>query len=81
MVADLLLIRRASRQAANWLYAIMVIYLGMALLGYLLPLLDLHNSTKRGLLKMFPLMLIYMANTGLLMEITKRIYRWERRGV
>ncbi|HYF32948.1 MAG TPA: hypothetical protein VD993_17610 [Chitinophagaceae bacterium] len=61
----------------NWLYAVLVVYLGLALLGYLLPLLDLPNSTKRGLFKMFPLMLLYMGNSTLLIHISRNIEKWE----
>lgn len=76
---DLLLIRKLNRQAVNWLFAILVVYLGLPLLGYLLPLLDLHNSTKRGFLKIFPLMVLYMGNTQLLIKLSEKIYKWERR--
>lgn len=75
---DLLFIRKLNRRAVNWLFAILVVYLGLPLLGYLLPLLDLHHSTKRGFLKIFPLMVLYMGNTQLLVRISEKIYKWER---
>jgi len=78
-LADVLLIRRINRQAGNWLYAILVVYLGLPLLGHLLPMVDLQSFTKRGLQKIFPLMLMYMGNTQLLIEISKKISRWERK--
>lgn len=78
-LADLLVVRRMSRETANWLYAILVVYLGLPLLGFLLPMVDLDSFTKRGLQKMFPLMLLYMGNTPLLIGLSKRINRWERK--
>jgi hypothetical protein len=41
-------------------------------------LYDLDNSTKRGLFKIFPLMLLFMANSNVLISLSKRIYKWER---
>ncbi len=45
--------RKLSNTTRNWLYAVLVIYIGFPLMGYLLPLLDLNNSTKRVYLKYF----------------------------
>ena len=61
-----------TRQGYFWLYAILVVYLGYPILGYLLPLLDLDNSTKRGLFKLFPFLLLYLANNQVLLKITRR---------
>ncbi|MFI5195924.1 MAG: hypothetical protein ACHQD8_02450 [Chitinophagales bacterium] len=49
----------------------------MALLGYLIPLVDLMNTTKRGLFKALPLMLLYMANSASLQRISEAIKQWE----
>lgn len=67
---------RFSTTAKIWLYAILVVYVGLPFLGYLLPLLDLQHSTKRGLLKIFPLMLLYMANNQLLTKLSVRLSKW-----
>jgi hypothetical protein len=78
MLAAGLMMNDLSRAVARyWLYSILIVYLGLAFLGYLLPLLDLYNSTKRGLFKMFPLMLLYMGNNGFLIALSERIKRWE----
>lgn len=75
--SDLVYSYKLNRSARNWLFAVLVIYLGYPILGHLLPLLDLHNSTKRGLFKMFPLMLLYMGNSPLVFGLSERIRRWE----
>ncbi|HWK02885.1 MAG TPA: glycosyltransferase family 39 protein [Puia sp.] len=71
------LLRRYNRDARNWLYAIGAIFVGLGLLGYLLPLFDLTDTTKRGLFKVLPLMLLYMANNGVLHRLSAWIGQWE----
>jgi hypothetical protein len=39
--------------------------------------MDIDNSTKRGLFKIFPLMLLYMANNKMLTTLSARITAWE----
>ncbi len=70
-IADALLTRlKFSPGSRLWLYAIAVVYFGYPFLGYLLPLLDLENSTKRGLFKLFPLMLFYLGHNPLLIRLS-----------
>jgi hypothetical protein len=76
--AELIFKKWFTADAGNWLYAVLVIYIGLAILGYLLPLMDLDNTTKRGLFKIFPLMLLYMANNGLLVNFSTRITVWQQ---
>jgi hypothetical protein len=77
LVLEIALKRKLNTTTRNWLYAVLIIYLGFPLLGYLLPLLDLNNSTKRGLFKIFPLMLLYLGNNTLLVSLSQRITKWE----
>ncbi|HYE55766.1 MAG TPA: hypothetical protein VD996_13025, partial [Chitinophagaceae bacterium] len=79
-VCDIIYGRGLNKDSRNWLYGVLVIYLGMALLGHLLPLLDIDNSTKRGLMKMFPLMLLYMGSSQLLKDVSASIKKWEAGG-
>ncbi|HEY1163985.1 MAG TPA: hypothetical protein VGE90_02435 [Chitinophaga sp.] len=67
---------RFSFTARVWLYAVLVVYIGLPFLGYLLPLVDLQHSTKRGLLKIFPLMLLYLAHNQALAKLSARLGRW-----
>lgn len=67
-----------NRISLNWLWAVFIIYVGISFIGFLFPLYDLDHSTKRGLLKIFPLMLLYMANSGFLVFISDDIKKWER---
>jgi len=76
-LAECIFIRRFSRPALNWLYAIVVVYLGLGALGYLLPMMNLNETTKRALFKLLPLALLYLANNGLLIRLSQWISRWE----
>jgi hypothetical protein len=76
-LAELIFLRRFSKEARDWLYAIVVVYLGLGLLGWILPLMNLLESTKRGLFKLIPLIIFYMAANGWLTRLSSRIYRWE----
>jgi len=76
-VFELIARRRFNKDARNWLYAIAVVFVGLGLLGYLLPLFNVVETTKRGLFKILPLMLLYMANNELLIRLSVWISRWE----
>jgi hypothetical protein len=75
--SDLVFSRKLNPAARNWLFAVLVVYLGYPIMGHMLPLLDLHNSTKRGLFKIFPLMLMYMGNSTILIEWSVKLKQWE----
>lgn len=64
-------------RSLNWLFGVLVIYTGLPLIAFLFPLFDLDHSTKRGLFKIFPLMLLYMANSRFLRHVSERISIWE----
>ena len=66
-----------NREAVIALYAVGVVYVGLALIGYVLPLADLMHTTKRGMFKMFPLMLLYILNSPLLTRASAAIKNWE----
>jgi hypothetical protein len=76
---DAILYRRWSRASRNFLYAVLLVYAGIGLTGHLLPLMDIYNSSKRALFKIFPLMLLYMANSPLLVSLSASIAEWEKK--
>jgi hypothetical protein len=76
-LAEAVFIRRFNREARNWLYAILVLYIGLGALGWLLPLMNLNETTKRAMFKMLPLVLFYLANNQLLIRLSQAISRWE----
>ena len=77
ILADIIFFRKFSTEAITMLYGIALVYIGLAFIGYLLPLADLMHTTKRGLFKMFPLILLYYRNSGLLQKLTGVINNWE----
>jgi len=78
-LAELVVLRSFTRAGRNWLYAIAVVFLGLGFLGFLLPLISLFDTTKRGLMKIVPLMICYLANNQLLIRLSGWISRWEDR--
>jgi hypothetical protein len=76
---DLIFFRGFNKEGKRWLVATLIIFLGLPFLGYLLPLLDLNNSTKRGLFKIFPIMLFYFSCNRLLIKISNKLWALERK--
>ncbi|HEV3414424.1 MAG TPA: glycosyltransferase family 39 protein [Puia sp.] len=81
LVAEIFVPGRFNREARNWLYAVLVLFLGVGALGFILPLIDLNDTTKRELFKMLPPMLLYLANSAALIRISQWISRWEGKPV
>lgn len=77
LLTDIAWQRKFSREAVIILYGIAVVLIGLPFISYLFPLADLHNTTKRGLFKMFPLILLYMANSSTLQTLSGLITKWE----
>ncbi len=76
-LADLVFFRKVSAGARQWLVAALIVYLGLPFMGYLLPLMDLNNTTKRGLFKLFPFLLFYLSYNGVLLRATKSLRKLE----
>ena len=81
LFAETLFFRKFNRESRILLYGILVVYLGLPLLGYLIPLVDLTNTTKRGLFKMLPLILLYMSNSNSLQYLSSRITAWQQKAL
>ncbi len=81
LVAGVFFPGRFNRDARNWLYAMLVLYLGIGALGFVLPLIDLNDTTKRELFKMLPVILLFLANNAALIRLSEWISRWEGKPV
>jgi hypothetical protein len=68
---------RYNKDARNWLYAILALYIGIGALGFALPMMNLNETTKRALFKLLPLAVLYLANNNLLFRLSQWISRWE----
>lgn len=79
LLAEIIIKRRLTRNARNYLYAILVVYITFPTLNHILPGLTIENSVKRGFFKLFPLMLLYMANSSLLIDLSNRLTQWENK--
>jgi hypothetical protein len=77
LITDLIFFRNFNMQARIMLYVILVVYLGLPLLGYLIPWFDLDNTTKRGFYKIFPPMVMYMRNSAFINRLSQQITAFE----
>ena len=77
LIIDLSVFRKLSKEAILCLYCIAVVYFGLALLGCLVPLVDIQNTTKRGFYKFLPIMVLYMRNSGAFLWVSQKIRVWE----
>ncbi|RYD56235.1 MAG: hypothetical protein EOP56_12950 [Sphingobacteriales bacterium] len=77
-VADCVIYRRFDKVRLFFLYAIAVVYIGLPVMGYITPLFDLVNTTKRGMYKIFPIMVFYMANSPLLLKWSGALRSYEQ---
>ncbi|RYD51478.1 MAG: hypothetical protein EOP52_10835 [Sphingobacteriales bacterium] len=76
-IADLVLFRKIPASARPWLVAVLIVYIGLPFLGYVLPLMDLANTTKRGLFKLFPLLLFSLSYNQVLLRISGGLRKLE----
>ncbi len=76
-IAELVFVRSFTKEARNWLYAIVVLYLGLGFLGFILPLMNLDETTKRSMFKLLPVVVLYLSNNQLLTRLSGWITRWE----
>ena len=77
IAADMTIFRKFTTEGVTMLFGIGIVYIGLAFIGYLLPLADLLHTTKRGLFKLFPLILMYYRNSPSLLKLTDVINKWE----
>src|SRR5690606_24591393 len=77
LMVNTIVYRQPNKQEAFWLYMVLVIYLCIPLMYYIIPILDLNNSSKRAMFKILPLMLFYMANSRLFTRISQAVWNWE----
>ncbi len=70
-VADVIIYRKISKKAAFWLCMLLATYFGIAIVGYLFPLADLMNTTKRALFKLLPIFIVYVSHTEIVKNTCK----------
>ena len=69
--------RKYTEEAKLFLYGVGVVMVGLAFIGYLLPLADLSNTTKRGMFKLIPLILLYLADSSIVQSLSRGLTKWE----
>lgn len=66
-----------DRSASSMLLWLPGLYLGLVLLVALVPAAAVETTVKRGLLKLFPIMVLYLGRARILRLLSERIARWE----
>lgn len=78
LLTDIIIFRKYTEQKVFLLYTILILYAGLPIIGYLIPWFDLRNTTKRGLFKLVPLVILYIAHSGLFHKLSAIINNWEK---
>jgi hypothetical protein len=81
LIVDIIWPRKYSKDARYALVGIGVVYLGLALLSFLVPSHTIFNSAKRGLFRLIPLIVLYMAHSGILQVISDYLKKKETAAV
>ncbi len=76
-IADVIWPRKFSKDARFALVGIGVVYIGLVLLSFLIPSHTIFNSAKRGLFRLIPLAVLYMAHSGILQKISEYLKKKE----
>lgn len=69
--------KKLSQDAIIALWGIFIVFVTLSLLSFLIPSHTIINSAKRGLFKIIPLMVLYMAHSGILQSLSAYLYRKE----
>ncbi len=77
LVIDVIWPRRFNPEAKMSLWLVVIIYFSLTFLSYIIPSHTVVNSAKRGLFKILPVMVFYMANSGILQRISEFLKRKE----
>jgi hypothetical protein len=77
LAAELLIKRKLNAVARNYLYGILLVYIVYPLLTHVLPGASIDYTVKRAFIKLFPLMILCIANTEIVMWFSKKITGWE----
>lgn len=69
--------KKSNRKFQFWFSSYALTFFFIGVVGYILPLADLVNTTKRALFKLIPLGFFFIANSSLLAFLSKKIWDWE----
>ncbi len=76
VAAELIVYKKFTKQGGFWLAVFLTTYIAIAFVGFLLPLADLINTTKRALFKTLPVIVIYLANNQLVQLLYHKTHKY-----
>lgn len=77
LAIDIVWPRSFSKEARMSLLGIAVVYAGLAFMCYFFPFIVIQNTIKRGLFRMFPILVLYMASSGAVQRLSGLLKKWE----
>ncbi len=76
LAIDIIWPRTFSKNARTALLGVAVVYAGLAFMCYFFPFIVIQNTIKRGLFRMFPLLVLYMASSGAVQRLSATLTKW-----
>ncbi len=70
LIIDIIWPGKFNKDACIALVSIAIVYVGLAVVAYLIKSTTIENTIKRGLFKLLPLMVWYLANSGILQKLS-----------
>lgn len=64
-----------------WLYSMLVILIGLPIMGFLMPLMNVEHSTKRSMFKIFPIILVLVAIGPVFQWITSQLNKLKEKKI
>jgi hypothetical protein len=81
VLAELFYARRFSKKAIYFMSCLLLVFLFFPLLSHVLPGVTIDNTVKRAYFKLFPIMLLILAELHWLQHLSKKIKQWTRKKV
>jgi hypothetical protein len=76
LAIDVVFFRKFSKEAIYMLIGIVIIYFGMPLMAYFTLWFNI-TTAKRGIFKMFPMIILYLSNSAFFQYLSRRIINFE----
>ncbi len=77
VVMDVIWPRKYSRDSVIALLGVLIVFLSFGIMCYIFPFFTIINTVKRGLFKFIPIMVLYMAHSGILQKVSDYLKRKE----
>lgn len=80
IIGELVMYKRFTPNGTYWLSMLLITYFGIGLIGYLLPLADLENTTKRSLFKVIPILVMCISSSKIVYVLSQKLVQSTQSG-